>query len=664
MKKFKWGITSKMLISILIPTALVMIAIIGITYWQSRQVVDEQMQYGVQQQALQSAAVLQSRLKESEVSLKMTAHILNSQQERSEKDLLTILQTVKDNNPDFLDVLVGYDNGKIVDALNTPALATVDARSLPWYKAVTSDAIVYLDLHENQATKKVALTVAYPLKSGGKRIGVIAAEISQEKLAEVVSAVKVGQQGYAFAIDHGGHYIFHPTNQPLQDIFTIANGAYVKDGNLYLSGKPQVSQTTFNGVRKVLASAPVGNTGMALTLGTSVAEFESGINRLVSFIVILSLLGLMILFSIIFLVVRKNTRIMGILSNRVSELAAGDFSVEKKINLQLADDELGELHHSINTMFVNTRSLLTNIQETSELVASSSEQLTASVEESTEAIHAVASAIDQVAQDTEKQRQAMNDVSQDMVRRDKAINQMAEKAGAVSQASQQAAEKAHTGATAVEQAVNQMSTIEQSVTESANVVSKLGERSKEIGQIVETISGIAGQTNLLALNAAIEAARAGEQGRGFAVVADEVRKLAEQSQEAAKQIGHLIGEIQSETSRAVATMEAGTKEVQTGSQVVQASGLTFREIIDVVQNVTSQIQEISVAVEELAAGGTQTNVAVQELEAIITDTANQTMSVSTTTTQQTESINEISSSSQSLANVAEKLRQAIAKFTL
>ena len=185
------------------------------------------------------------------------------------------------------------------------------------------------------------------------------------------------------------------------------------------------------------------------------------------------------------------------------------------------------------------------------------------------------------------------------------IQQVAANTNLAAGRSAQSAEMAKEGENSVEKAVSQMSKIEQTVNNSASVVAKLGERSKEIGQIVDTISGIAGQTNLLALNAAIEAARAGEQGRGFAVVAEEVRKLAEQSQEAAKQIAILIGEIQGDTDKAVVAMNEGTREVKVGAEVVDDAGKAFGQIADLVTQVSEQVKEISAEIQQMASGGQQ-----------------------------------------------------------
>ncbi|MBP2657756.1 MAG: methyl-accepting chemotaxis sensory transducer, partial [Firmicutes bacterium] len=168
--------------------------------------------------------------------------------------------------------------------------------------------------------------------------------------------------------------------------------------------------------------------------------------------------------------------------------------------------------------------------------------------------------------------------------------------------------------------------------------------------------------NLLALNAAIEAARAGEQGRGFAVVAEEVRKLAEQSQDAAKQIAALIGEIQGDTDKAVNAMNDGTREVKVGAEVVNASGKAFQEIADLIYKVSNQIKEISTEIEQMAVGSQRIVESVKQIDTLSKKASGEAQTVSAATQEQSASMQEVASSSQALANLAMDLRQAVGKF--
>jgi len=344
------------------------------------------------------------------------------------------------------------------------------------------------------------------------------------------------------------------------------------------------------------------------------------------------------------------------------DLAMGDF--RDKPRRVIRKDEIGQVADALTDMRTDIRILMKHINESSEQLAASSEELTASADQSAQAANQVAQSITDVAHDAEEQLSEAEGASAVVEQMSANIQQVAVNANEVSDQSVQAANKATEGNKSVDKAINQMANIEQTVAASAQVVSKLGERSKEIGQIVETISGIAGQTNLLALNAAIEAARAGEQGRGFAVVAEEVRKLAEQSQDAAKKIATLIGEIQGDTDKAVMAMNDGTREVKVGAEVVNASGKAFQEIADMINKVSDQTKGISTDIEHMAIGGQIIVESVKQISELSKKTSGEAQTVSAATEEQSASMEEIASSSQALAHLAMNLREAVSKFKI
>ncbi|HWR44685.1 methyl-accepting chemotaxis protein [Sporomusa sp.] len=388
------------------------------------------------------------------------------------------------------------------------------------------------------------------------------------------------------------------------------------------------------------------------------AAFRLAIQKMiVIFVAAFVMLGLSGLY-----IARIITKPLLIMVTACKEFAAGDF--RDKPRRLIRKDEIGQLADAMADMRGNLRTLLKQVNVSVEQVAASSEELTASADQSAQAASQVAGSITGVAKGMEAQLATANDTSAVVQQMSASIQQVAANANDVAGKSAQAADKASEGNKSVHQAVNQMANVEQTVATSAGVVAKLGERSQEIGQIVDTISGIAGQTNLLALNAAIEAARAGEQGRGFAVVAEEVRKLAEQSQEAAKQIATLISEIQGDTNKAVEAMSHGTREVKKGTEVVNASGQAFEEIAVLVTQVSLQIKGITTAIGQMAAGSQQIVGSVNQIDELSKKASGEAQTVSAATEEQSASMEEIASSSQALARLAMDLRDAVSKFQI
>ena len=328
---------------------------------------------------------------------------------------------------------------------------------------------------------------------------------------------------------------------------------------------------------------------------------------------------------------RMQGQIMNMLST-VSAAADGNLTVEAEVTA----DALGSLADAYNMMVASLASLVAQVRKsatnmgtaTNEILLSSS-QMIKGAEEQQNHINNITSAVDEIA------------VS---------MQQVANNAEAAARASQMATEAAQKGEKSVEETILGMHRIRNTVQVTSKKIKSLGDRSIEIGEITTTIEDIARQTTVLGLNASIEAARAGEHGRGFGVVAEEVRKLAERSSKATQDIGDLIKGIQAETNEAVRTMEEGTREVEEGTRLADIAGRSLKEIDKSVGQVADLIQEISLAAKQQARG---TDGVVRSMETI-SDIANQ----------HSDGVRKTSDTIELLASLSDRLTEAIGNFKI
>ncbi len=354
--------------------------------------------------------------------------------------------------------------------------------------------------------------------------------------------------------------------------------------------------------------------------------------------------------------------------------------------------------HLINVSSDLTTSVRYSGEATSQIAATIQQmtlgtaQQTAGVTKTSASVEQMGRAIDGVAKGAQEQAKAISMASQITSRINTAIEQISSNAEAVTRDSAQAASYSRDGAKTVKETIIGMEAIRAKVGLSATKVEEMGTRSEEIGAIVETIEDIASQTNLLALNAAIEAARAGEQGKGFAVVADEVRKLAERSSLATKEIAALIKGIQKTVSEAVTAMQASAAEVEAGVTRANSAGVVLdnilvaaesvykqaedagkaaakvstaaTELVEAVDSVSAVIEENTAATEEMAANSSELTQAIENIASVSEENSAAVEEVSASTKEVSAQVKEVSASAASLMEMAEKLQQVVSNFKL
>lgn len=399
---------------------------------------------------------------------------------------------------------------------------------------------------------------------------------------------------------------------------------------------------------------------MSQTNGKAVYEkSKKSADNTIKFVMVVTLISLVLTILIGLVIARLITKPINEIKELFRQAENGDFSVEGKYH---SKDEIGMLNESFNMLIGGVKGIITTIGLTSEQVAASSEELSASAEQSTKASEYISTTIQDLAVGAEQQVDSVDESTIVITTISTNTDHIFANTEKVSTTVHQAAKMSSEGRKVIDKVNNQMEFINNRVMSISDSFSTLSNRSKEIEKIIEVITGIAAQTNLLALNAAIEAARAGEHGKGFAVVADEVRKLAEESAQSAEQISKLITHIQNDTDETLKTVNDATAEVKEGRVVVQEAGNTFSQIENVIKEVVPQMSEVTELVKNLIAGTNQVQAVINNVKNVAQETASGTQTVTAATEEQLASMEEIASSSRSLAHLAEDLQCIIKQF--
>ena len=343
-------------------------------------------------------------------------------------------------------------------------------------------------------------------------------------------------------------------------------------------------------------------------------------------------------------------------------IAEGDFSRNVPEKSMQDQSEFGIVSQSVDKMNRSVRKLIQQILNTAEQMAASSQELTASAEQSAQSATQVAESTTHVADSSTAQLKLVEHTASVIIEMSDGIDTVTKNVQTVNESSKKTSNTALEGTKAIKTTIDQMERIGEKTENAAEVIHALNEYSNEIDKIVGMISAIAEQTNLLALNAAIEAARAGDAGRGFSVVAEEVRKLAEQSAQSTKDIVDLIKNVQINTEKAVAFMDENKKEVQSGQDFANRAGESFDHIFTMITEIGNGIEEIAKSTVILDAGTKRVIEAADNIDSESRKAADETQTISAATEEQSASMEEIAGASTHLAKMAEDLQNTVRKF--
>ena len=620
--------------------------------------VEKQIAAGVRAEVNDVESWLLEKVKLGQGAVSILSHLPASQEAMARSHEILMAGADDKEVKNFINVM---EDGYCMTLENGDQTGKSKWQERDWYKrGMAAGKVVFTDPYKSKTTGEMVVGVGIPYKRQGAPGGVLGVTIKADTLSKKAKEIKYEGQGKGMILNPETGIIIASADEN-ENLKPVTENPVLKENVAEMAkNKKGYFVSSAGGTEMVIGYDTMESTGWIVAVGAPSDFVFAEVSKLRMIYAALTVIGVVVI--LVALLAFSNVVVKQILGlvEHMAEMSKGNLRLEPLP--VTSSDEFGQMADQFNTMAKNIRDLIRQMAHTAEQVAASSQELTASSQQAAEAATHVAQTVTEVAGGMDKQLASVDAAKQHIDGAFIDINAMTDKTATVTENTEQMAGAADNGAALMQNAMEKMGGIEQSVANSAQVVKKLGENSKQIGAIVESISAIADQTNLLALNAAIEAARAGEAGRGFSVVAEEVRKLAEQSQQSAEEIKNRIAVIQGDTEEAVVAMEAGSNEVALGTQAIREVGEQFQDITNRVASIKTEMKEINGAVQTVSKGMQGIVGAMDDIDEVSRSTSEETQTISAAAEEQSASSQEIASASHSLADLAQELQDATGKF--
>ncbi|KWZ64772.1 chemotaxis protein [Bacillus altitudinis] len=657
----KWlkkpSISKRLIISFTLVLVLPIITLSTISYQIAKEELDHEIMYGANARVNELNDMIEQKLlnKENAVKLFTETSTAADFKKKNQDELYEHFEIYSKINED--DVVGFYAASKNRDFIQYPKVdmpKDYDPTTRDWYKAAMQDEKgepVVTNPYVSATTNGMVVTIAQRLKDGSGAIGI---DIDVQDIVDKIKDIKIGREGYPIIANKNKQIVAHPEEK---------SGSAVTENisSILYSSKEGTSTYENKGEQKRLVFVTNDLTGWKIAGTMFVSETEEAAQPVWNSAIILLISSFILGGIAIFFIVRSITIGLRRLVDFSEKVSEGDLTETLETK---SKDEIGDLTRSFSKMSESLREVIRAVQQSVDNVASASEELTASASQTSQATEHITMSIEQFSNGNEAQNEKVESSTNQLVAMNEGLQGMSQTSSEVTAVSIQSTEAAGQGGRIVESTANQMKHIDTSVQEAEQVMKELEYKSKDITSILNVINGIADQTNLLALNAAIEAARAGESGRGFSVVAEEVRKLAVQSADSAKEIEKLIQEIVLEISKSQEMFKAVNREVNAGLGMTEEAKESFQNIYEAAEGMSKKLTQLNDTAVDLSSGSKLVSQAMQEMRQVSRESAANIQDIAASAEEQLASMEEISSSSVTLANMAEELKELTSQFKI
>ncbi|GMG79867.1 methyl-accepting chemotaxis protein McpB [Bacillus safensis] len=657
----KWlkkpSISKRLIISFTLVLVLPIITLSTISYQIAKEELDHEIMYGAKARVNDMNDMIEQKLLNKENAVKLFTQTTTAAdfKKKNQDELYEHFEIYSKINED--DVVGFYAASKNRDFIQFPKVDMpkgYDPTTRDWYQQAMQDEKgepVVTNPYISATTNGMVVTIAQRLKDGSGAIGI---DIDVQDIVDKIKEIKIGREGYPIIANKSKQIVAHPEEKSGSEVTGNIS-------SILYSGKEGTSTYENKGEQERIVFVTNDLTGWKIAGTMFVSETEEAAQPVWNSAIILLITSFILGGVAIFFIVRSITIGLRRLVDFSEKVSEGDLTETLETK---SKDEIGDLTRSFSKMSESLRDVIRAVQQSVDNVASASEELTASASQTSQATEHITMSIEQFSNGNEAQNEKVESSTNQLVAMNEGLQDMSQTSSEVAAVSLQSTEAAGQGGRIVESTASQMKHIDTSVQEAEQVMKELEYKSKDITSILNVINGIADQTNLLALNAAIEAARAGESGRGFSVVAEEVRKLAVQSADSAKEIEKLIQEIVLEISKSQDMFKAVNREVNAGLGMTEEAKESFQHIYEAAEGMSKKLSQLNDTAIDLSSGSKLVSQAMQEMRQVSRESAANIQDIAASAEEQLASMEEITSSSVTLANMAEELKELTSQFKI